>query len=103
MGLQYMSARTKSVSLKEVTVCRTQTTTEEMKNASDVFNEFLDEMDFQKEKEMKRGKVLDFHSHSSQCPRCDSKASISNGHPYCPDCNWDSMTELRLESDKWAA
>lgn len=84
-------------------MCRTQTTSEEMKNADDVFNEFLDEMDFQKEKEMKREKALDFHSYSSQCPRCDSKTRISSGHPYCPDCNWDSMTDLCLQVDKWAA
>ncbi|MFP5387264.1 MAG: hypothetical protein ACLGHN_14395 [Bacteriovoracia bacterium] len=84
-------------------MCRTQTTLEEMQNSSDVFEELLIEMDFQKEKEMKRGKVLGFHSHSGQCPRCDSNARISSGHLYCPECNWDSMTELRLESDKWAA
>lgn len=84
-------------------MCRTQMISDEMKNASDVFEELFDEMDFQMEKEMNRGKVFDFHSHSGHCPRCDSKARISSGHPYCPNCNWDSMTELRLESDKWAA
>lgn len=84
-------------------MCRTQTTSEEMKNTDDVFNEFLDEMEFQQEKEMKRVKVLDFHSLSGQCPRCDSKASTTSGHRYCSDCNWDSLTDLCLHVDKWAA
>lgn len=40
---------------------------------------------------------------AQSCPRCESKLSTLSGHPYCSGCNWDSLTDLRLQVDKWAA
>ena len=103
MSLQYMSAQVKSVSLKEVSVCRTKTIVDEIQNASGVLEDFLEEIDFQKEKETKNGKVISFSSSSGQCPRCDSITKMSSGHPHCLECSWDSLTDLRNQIDRWAA
>ncbi|MDH4467975.1 MAG: hypothetical protein QE271_07945 [Bacteriovoracaceae bacterium] len=27
-----------------------------------------------------------------QCPRCKAKIKLLTNDPYCPECNWDSLT-----------
>jgi hypothetical protein len=33
-----------------------------------------------------------------KCPRCEGITHLSSGHPYCPGCNWDSLTDEETES-----
>lgn len=38
-----------------------------------------------------------------QCPRCEHITRTNNPYPYCSHCNWDSLTDLSFEFEKWAA
>lgn len=43
------------------------------------------------------------NSYLHSCPRCATVSRISGEHPYCPDCNWDSLTDIFSEGHSWAA
>lgn len=43
------------------------------------------------------------NSYLHTCPRCTTISRISGEHPYCPDCNWDSLTDVLTEGLSWAA
>jgi len=79
-------------------------TQEEIENEMDVLGELVDHFDNLKEKEHRQVGVRTITNvHHSRCPRCQSVMSISSGHSHCMDCNWDSLDELRLHTDKWSA
>lgn len=37
--------------------------------------------------------ILNRHSYPHTCPRCALQNRIVGQHPYCPDCNWDSLDD----------
>jgi hypothetical protein len=38
-----------------------------------------------------------------RCPRCKTVTQLETHYPYCPECNWDSLTYLTMEKNKCAA
>lgn len=83
---------------------QTTTTLDESLNAGEVFEELLDHREALREhEENKRGNIIPFSSYIHKCPRCESKVRISGKHPYCPDCNWDSLTDPSMEGPLCAA
>ncbi len=79
-------------------------TQDEIENEMDVLNELTDHYENLKEKERRRiGVKTITNVHYSRCPRCQARTRVSSSHPYCTDCNWDSLDELRLHADKWTA
>lgn len=60
-----------------------------------------DELDFSLNDPMK-----DRHHRSGKfhrCPRCRAVTPLETVHPYCPECNWDSLTDVSAEINKCAA
>lgn len=60
-----------------------------------------DELDFSLNYPMK-----DHHYKSGQfhrCPRCKALMPRETKDPYCSECNWDSLTDLCMETKKCAA
>jgi hypothetical protein len=39
--------------------------------------------------------------HPHQCPRCEAITQVIGSDPYCPECNWDSLTDPCLEAIGW--
>ncbi len=79
-------------------------TREEVENETDVLNELVEHYENLKEKERTCVRVRTITIvHYSRCPRCQERTRVSSGHLYCIDCNWDSIDELRLHTDKWVA
>lgn len=37
------------------------------------------------------------HGYFHRCPRCHASNRVRGAHPYCSECNWDSLT-----SPDWA-
>lgn len=37
-----------------------------------------------------------------ECPRCGAVTRLETHDPYCPECNWDSLTDLTKEANKCA-
>ena len=70
-------------------------TNEELENANAVLQELMDHYDHLKERERSRVgvRVVENHYHA-RCPRCQARTKILSGHPYCPDCYWDSLEDL---------
>jgi hypothetical protein len=86
------------------TIREPQTSLDEIENANEVLEEFLDSMEMLKEKEMKSGgKLILLNSYIHRCPRCEEKTRIASKNPYCLECNWDSLTDPLFEGQKWVA
>lgn len=69
-------------------------TIEELENTTDALSELIEHHDSLKERERNRVGVRAItDSYHCKCPRCRSKTKISSGHPYCPECNWDSLSD----------
>ena len=69
-------------------------TIEELENATDVLNELVEHHENLKERERNRiGVKVMVNTYHARCPRCHSKSKILSGHPYCPDCDWDSLED----------
>lgn len=67
---------------------------DELENATDVLNELVEHHENLKEREHNRVGVRAMVStYHARCPRCHSRSKILSGHPYCPDCNWDSLED----------
>ena len=72
-------------------------TFEELENTTDALNELIEHHEALKERENNRvGVRTTKDNYHCKCPRCGSKTKISSAHPYCPECNWDSLTDLSL-------
>ncbi len=69
-------------------------TFEKLENATDVLNELVEHHENLKELEYNCGGVRAMvNTYHARCPRCHSKSKILSGHPYCSDCNWDSLED----------
>jgi transposase-like protein len=67
-------------------------TIEELENATDVLNELTEHHENLKERERNRiGVKAIVNTYHARCPRCQARARVLSGHPYCPDCSWDSL------------
>lgn len=76
-------------------------TIEELENAEDVLNELVEHHQNLQERERNRVRLkIKTNVFHKRCPRCQAKAKILSGSPYCPDCNWDSLED---PSYKYAA
>jgi phage FluMu protein Com len=38
-----------------------------------------------------------------RCPRCKTVTQLETHDPYCPECNWDSLTDVSSETNKCVA
>jgi hypothetical protein len=38
-----------------------------------------------------------------KCPRCKAVTRLETYDPHCPECNWDSLTDPSMETNKCAA
>ncbi len=69
-------------------------TREETENEAEVLEELVEHYENLKERERKNVGVRTISNvHPSRCPRCHGRTRVSSGHPYCMDCNWDSLTD----------
>jgi hypothetical protein len=69
----------------------------EIQNSHEVLDELLEHWENLKEREEKRIGVRSIpNGYKHQCPRCEAKTRISGKHPYCSECNWDSLTDPSL-------
>ncbi len=69
-------------------------TKEETENANAVLEELIESYDFLKEREQSRiGVRAGEKFYHARCPRCNARSKVLSGHPYCQDCNWDSLED----------
>lgn len=66
---------------------------DECLNSRDVLNELIENEEFLKVKEALNSKVLSFTTRKQICPRCQFESRTSFQFNYCPDCNWDRLTD----------
>ncbi len=67
---------------------------EQIENEIEVLDELLEHEEILRERERNRIGVRTMNDNfHEKCPRCQAKVKISSRHPYCPDCNWDSLTD----------
>ena len=66
---------------------------DECLNSRDVLNELIENEEFLKLKEASNAKVLSFTTRKQTCPRCQFESRTSLQFNYCPDCNWDRLTD----------
>lgn len=60
-----------------------------------------DELDFSFTDSLKKNHPQSGKFH--RCPRCKTVTQLETHDPYCPECNWDSLTDLTMEKNKCAA
>lgn len=60
-----------------------------------------DEFDYSISKPPKEDQLKSGRLH--ECPRCKAVTRLETHDPYCPECNWDSLTDLTKEVKKCAA
>lgn len=78
-------------------------TREEIENETDVLEELVENYENLKEWERKQVGVRTISNvHPSCCPRCQVRTCVISGHPYCQDCNWDSLTDPSYGSEQCA-
>lgn len=66
---------------------------DESLNARDVLNDLIENEEFLKEKENLNSKLLTFNTRKQLCPRCQFESKTSLQFNYCPNCNWDKLTD----------
>ena len=71
---------------------------DETLNAHDVLNELIENENFLKEKEALNSRVLTFSTRKQLCPRCQFESKTSLQFNYCPNCNWDKLTDPYIEN-----
>gem|GEM_PF-1824731 len=80
------------------------TTLEEMQESKAVLEEFIESYEFLKTKEDHyTSKFILQSSYFNECPRCEIRSRVTSAHPYCTDCNWDSLINQSGGMNKWAA
>ena len=81
-----------------------QTTLEDFENAVAVFEELLDHLETLKAKEdCSPGRIIHLNTYPHSCPRCEEVTRTVTADPYCPNCNWDSVSDPYLRGLKWAS
>ena len=68
-------------------------------NSRDVLNELIENEEFLKGKESLNAKVLSFTTRKQTCPRCQFESRTNLQFNYCPNCNWDRLTDPTNTND----
>ena len=65
----------------------------------------LDEIDYVSEddEEESSSRPLRSAGRLHTCPRCKTITRIETHDPYCPDCNWDSLSDFSNGKNRCAA
>lgn len=66
----------------------------EIQEAQSTLEELIENYEFLKSKERQNSKHETCHLIFQACPRCKFVSRTELTIPYCPDCNWDQITDL---------
>src|SRR5690606_20582682 len=66
-------------------------------------DEYFGDLEFDDEREPDEMRQTSSKSYSHECRRCGATTRVVGRHPYCTECNWDSLKDVSYWSPVWAA